>query len=135
MKFRLVLIILMFILSACQSSAGVYPEGSTVQQDVSTPFPTRTPIQGAGTAAVAEQVEIDGKIMTFDQVIHGHLCNNTLSGKVYVARDVVVAEWSGKPTFLDDCDFVVEPGTVVYVAAHNNTAYYKGCVSCHARDK
>jgi hypothetical protein len=25
----------------------------------------------------------------------------------------------------------IKPDTVVYVAAHNNSAYYKGCISCH----
>jgi len=49
---------------------------------------------------------------------------------VYVTCDVQVLEWKDRPTFLEDCDLVIEPGTVVYVAAHNDAAYYNGC-SCH----
>jgi len=77
-------------------------------------------------------VEVDGKSITFDQVIHGPLCNNDLSGKVYVACDLQIASWEEAPNFLDGCNFEVEEGTVIYVASHNNTPYYKGCVACHA---
>ena len=34
------------------------------------------------------------------------------------------------PLFLKGCDLNIAPNTVVYVAAHNDDAYYKGC-SCH----
>lgn len=78
-----------------------------------------------------EDIDIRGKLVTFGQVVHGPLCNNNLSGKVYIACDVQIAEWQDAPNFLDGCNFNVEDGSVIYVAAHNNTPYYKGCASCH----
>jgi len=133
MKTLRALLFILLFLSACSPAARACPADSILHQDPTTPFPTPTPSAGDAPSGTLEQVEINGKLLTFDQVIHGHLCNNTLSGNVYVACDVVVAEWSGEPTFLDGCDFMVEPGAVVYVAAHNNEAYYRGCASCHAR--
>jgi len=79
------------------------------------------------------QVSIGRKTIEVDRVIHGPLCNDTWSGTVYVACDVQVVTWdkAGDPTFLDGCDLTVDPDAVLYVAAHNNAAYYKGCASCH----
>jgi hypothetical protein len=68
--------------------------------------------------------------MAVDQVISGALCNGDWSGTVYVACDVQVLAWEDQPTFLKDCDLSIEPGTVVYVAYHNDAPYYNGC-SCH----
>lgn len=67
-----------------------------------------------------------------DKVVSGPLCNDTWRGTVYVTCDAQVAAWSDAkaPEFLKGCDLEVEPGTVVYVEAHYNTAYYEGC-SCH----
>ncbi len=87
--------------------------------------------QGTPGNKNGEVVKINGKDIHFDTVIHGPLCNNTLSGTVYVACDLEIPKWQGKPDFFKDCDFSVDPGTVIYVAAHNNTPYYKGCASCH----
>jgi hypothetical protein len=47
-----------------------------------------------------------------------------------VACDLQIAAWGEEPTFLEDCNLNIEPGTIVYVAAHNDAPYYKGC-SCH----
>lgn len=79
-------------------------------------------------------VEVDfgrTKIMA-DKVVRGALCNDTWRGTVYVSCDARVAAWSDAkaPAFLKGCNLEVKPGTVVYVAAHYNTAYYEGC-SCH----
>ena len=76
-----------------------------------------------------------GTTLQVDQVIHGYLCDHNLRGTVYVACDIQVNEWVDKPLFLDGCNFTVAPGTVIYVAAHNNTAYYNGCAACHASSK
>ncbi len=76
------------------------------------------------------QVEIGGKPVLVDKVVEGPLCNDTWSGTVYVTRNVQVYPWEGQPTFLKDCHLAIEPGTVVYVAAHGDKPYYKGC-SCH----
>ena len=131
MKLCIALLLVIFALgmAGCQSSTPVCPTGSVTHQKSTTPFPTQP--SSIDSPVSSEQVLINGKAMDFDQVVHGQLCNLILSGNVYIACDVMVAEWSGAPNFLDGCDFVVEPGTVIYVAAHNNAPYYKGCVSCH----
>lgn len=127
-RATLIVLLLALFLTACQPAKPACTPDAISYQKSTTPFPEPTPAAGA---VLPEQVEINGKMMEFDQVIHGPLCNNTLSGKVYIACDIVIAEWKDKPNFLDGCNFVVEPGAVVYVAAHQNTAYYKGCASCH----
>lgn len=76
------------------------------------------------------QVEIGRKTMLMDKVVEGPLCNDSWSGAVYVTCNVQVYAWEEQPTFLKNCQLNIEPGTVVYVAYHNNTAYYNGC-SCH----
>jgi hypothetical protein len=43
---------------------------------------------------------------------------------------VSVLDWEEASTFLKDCDLVIKPDAVIYVAAHNNAPHYKGC-SCH----
>ncbi len=80
------------------------------------------------------EVEINGRRTTVDQVVSGPLCNGRWSGTVYVACNVQVARWEEKPLFLKDCNLSIEPGTVVYVAYHNDAAYYKGC-SCHVSEE
>jgi hypothetical protein len=75
-------------------------------------------------------VEVNGKMILADKVVEGPLCNDLWRGEVYVGCDVQVAAWEEEPLFLKGCELTIEPGTVVYVAAHNNEAYYKGC-SCH----
>lgn len=76
------------------------------------------------------EVEINDRRMNVDQVITGPLCRGTWKGTVYVACDVQVLEWEEEPLFLKGCDLMIEPATVVYVAAHNDAPYYNGC-SCH----
>lgn len=68
--------------------------------------------------------------MLVDQVVEGPLCNGSWSGTVYVTCNVLVYPWNEQPTFLKDCDLSIASDAVVYVAYHNDTAYYKGC-SCH----
>ncbi len=87
-------------------------------------LPTPTPV------SAPVQVEIGGKSILVDKAVEGPLCNDTWSGTVYVTRNVQVYPWEGKPTFLKDCNLTIEPGTVIYVAAHGDKPYYKGC-SCH----
>ena len=65
-----------------------------------------------------------------DRVVEGPLCNDVWSGTVYVTCNIQVFEWEEEPLFFKDCDLDIESGTIVYVASHNNTAYYNGC-SCH----
>lgn len=127
----ILLVILVILPVSCQPAKSVCPEDST------TYFQATTPPSSSSTATRGEStsdqisVEIRGKAIAFDRVIHGHLCNDTWKGTIYVACDVQVHAWTEKPTFLDNCDLVIEPGSVVYVAAHNNSAYYNGCSTCH----
>jgi len=117
-------------ISACQAPPPGCPEvpdgerflrpAELAQARLATPFPYSTP-------AI---VQLGGRQLVADRVVSGPLCNDTWRGTVYVGCDVRVPEWSDDPVFLKDCHLQVEPGTVVYVAAHNNSAYYQGC-SCH----
>ena len=75
-------------------------------------------------------VKIKGRDVFVDKVVQGPLCNDKWNGTIYVGCDVQVAEWIENPTFLDGCELSIEEGTVVYVADHNNEAFYKGC-TCH----
>jgi hypothetical protein len=79
---------------------------------------------------IPERVEINGQEMLVDRVIKGTLCNDSWQGTIYVPCEIQIYEWEEDPTFLQECDLTIEQGTVVYVAAHNDEPYYKGC-SCH----
>lgn len=121
------IILVAMVLAGCQAAPQVCGEGDlryTAAADLQT-----LPVAISQEAA---EIEIAGKLVAFEQVVHGPLCNNRLSGKVYVACDIEIAPWEKAPNFLEGCDFSVEEGSVITVAAHNNAPYYKGCVSCHA---
>ena len=139
MKFRLVLIfsiILLFFalyLSACDRKNNVCPPQEGTPQPkpaladlIALPSPTfqTEPIQ----------VEIGGKMVSVDRLVEGPLCNDSWSGTVYVGCSAIVGQSKmdaeENPLFLQGCDLNIEPNTIVYVAAHNDAAYYKGC-SCH----
>jgi hypothetical protein len=79
------------------------------------------------------EVSVGGKMMTVDRVVTGPLCNDHWDGTIYVGCAVQVLAWDETPLFLKDCNLSIEPGTVVYVAYHNDAAYYNGC-SCHTGD-
>ncbi len=80
------------------------------------------------------EVEIQGRLVAVDKVVDYPLCNDNWSGVVYVSCDAQVTEAEldadANPLFLKGCTLNIEPNTVVYVAAHNDAAFYKGC-SCH----
>jgi hypothetical protein len=119
----------LLLLSACggQESACPLPTGTPQTLDIPPEMlPTPTP----GTASAPIPVEIGGRTIPVDRVVTGPLCNDSWSGTVYVGCDVQVYPWTEQPTFLKDCALDIAPGTVVYVAYHNDTAYYNGC-SCH----
>ncbi len=126
------LIVLTLTLSACKPASPLCDEGSIQYRSSDELIALGTSgvgIDGSGDSA--QELEINGRIVQFDQVIHGPLCNNHLAGTVYIACDIEIADWKDKPNFLDGCDFEVSPGSVVYVAAHKNAAYYQGCDFCH----
>ena len=89
-----------------------------------------TSLDASGIENSPAEVNINGRSMWVDQVVTGPLCTDQWQGTVYVGCDVQVLEWSETPLFLKDCDLSIEPGTVVYVAYHNDAPYYNGC-SCH----
>ena len=79
-------------------------------------------------------VEIRGKETQVDRIVHGDFCTDHWEGKIYVACDLQIPAWEDAPVFLEACSLSIEPGTVVYVAAHNDEAFYKGC-SCHTLEE
>ncbi len=114
------------LLTACMDASSLCLPGEIQYKERSNPFPTLE-----NKKLNPQPMEIKGKTMDFDYVVSGQLCNNHLEGTVYVGCDIEIYSWEESSTFLDGCDFIVNPGTIIYVASHNNTAYYKGCSSCH----
>lgn len=80
------------------------------------------------------KVEIGGKVMEVGKLVDYPLCNDHWSGIVYVSCQAQVAnseiDEDDNPLFFKGCELNIELNTIVYVAAHNDTPYYKGC-SCH----
>ena len=136
MKFCRIFLIawVLLILPACGAKAPVCPEVTGTPRPTlsmgdllaitATPGPPSSPLT----------VQIGGKAVTVDKLVQGPLCNDTWSGTVYVACEAQVAGWQDEPLFFKGCSLTIQPGTVVYVAAHNDTAYYKGC-SCHTGEE
>jgi hypothetical protein len=132
-SFLLIPSSIIFFFAACESKDTVCPaDGESPQpalQLVDLIDSTSPPSSFGPT-----QVEIQGKLMEVDKVVDYPLCNDEWSGTVYVSCEARVAEAEldadANPLFLKGCDLDIAPNTVVYVAAHNDAAYYKGC-SCH----
>jgi hypothetical protein len=120
-----VLMIAMFGLTACQPD--VCSDGSITYLEDASQFPA----QGALMQQGPEDIQIGKNTISFDRVIHGPVCNDTWTGKVYVACDITIQKWEKTPKFLEGCTLDVDPDAVIYVAAHNNAPYYKGCGECH----
>ena len=118
--------------TACERKATVCPEGSVTYLPDLQAFPKLSSTDNPAKASGPVTVEIGGKQMKFDRLVEGPFCNIKLSGKVYVGCDIQIFEWDkeGNPVFLKDCDFSVEPGSVIYVGRHNNAIFKKGC-ACH----
>lgn len=80
-----------------------------------------------------QEIQIGRQLVKVDEVISGEVCNDTWSGTVYVTCDIQIPAWDSEADealFFQDCDLKVEEGTIVYVEAHGDEPYYKGC-SCH----
>jgi hypothetical protein len=127
--FLLPLIFALLFLAACGKPAPVCPSGTGTPQYLAVP-PEMLSSPTPDPEATPQVIMINGSSILMDKVVEGPLCNDTWSGSVYVACNVQVYPWEESPTFLKDCSLSIAPGTVVYVAAHNNAAYYNGC-SCH----
>ncbi len=121
--------IVMIVISSCGGNKSICPKPTgTLQYLTVPPASLALPTPAASTDPIL--MEIGGRKIPVDRVISGPLCNDSWSGTVYVTCDVQVYSWVEDPTFLKDCDLKIAPDTVVYVAYHNEAAYYKGC-SCH----
>jgi hypothetical protein len=132
MKYYLAILITSFLLiiSACQPPPPACPPESIIYLNNSNPSIGEEVPESISPAPTPELIEIDGKMMLADKVVRGELCNDSWHGTVYVPCKIRIYEWDEEADFLQNCDLAIEPGTVVYVAAHNDDPYYKGC-SCH----
>jgi hypothetical protein len=117
----------LLFLSGCGKPEPACPVGAGTPTRL-TLSPAELPSPTPGAAPI--EVEIGGRLVRVDKVVEGALCNDTWNGTVYVTCNVQVYDWQETPTFLKNCNLIIAPDTVVYVAYHNDTAYYKGC-SCH----
>lgn len=133
MKIRIFVFALLAIF-ACSCQKNVCPPESVSHLPEAEILLTRPSLSATSPNQAPSQVKVGGKMITVDQIVSGPLCNGAWKGTVYIGCDVQVAEWKDEkqPAFLEKCDLTIEPGTVVYVAAHNDAAYYNGC-SCHTR--
>ena len=128
LRLYLFLAIALVTLSGCQAEKPGCPlVGSTGNYLTIPPESLPSTITTFSTPATKK---IRGRNITVDKIIEGPLCNDLWSGTVYVTCNVQIYEWTEKPLFLKNCNLSISPDTVVYVAYHNDTAYYKGC-SCH----
>jgi hypothetical protein len=117
----LYLILIAITLAACGSSCP--PETVTYMEP---PFPG----EEMDTGSQPEVVLIKGKDVLVDEVITGPACNDTWRGTVYLTCDIQIPAWERDPFFFQDCDLEIDEEAVVYVQAHRDKSYNKGC-SCH----
>lgn len=129
--FLLLFFALILITSGCQSKP-VCPQGDDtgLPKHLTAEDLLVQTTQPVSSSASPVEMKINGNRIIVDKVVEGPLCNDKWQGTIYVGCNVQVLEWEEKPFFLKSCDLAIAEGTVVYVADHNNTAYYNGC-SCH----
>lgn len=125
----LLIALLLFVVS-CQRQKTVCPDDSITYVSDPAAMPLLNASDGVGPIPTPASVEIGGKMKEVDRVVRGPVCNDVWRDTVYVGCDIQIMEWVEDVTFFEQCDLTVELGSIVYVAAHNDTAYYKGC-SCH----
>ena len=131
----LLLAIISLLLATCQSAPACPPVAGTPQYLTNSELEkSLSSAPDLPTPPAPIKVEINGQMMTVDKIVAGPLCNDNWKGSVYVTCDVQVFKWEENPLFLKNCDLTIEPGTVVYVAYHNDAAYYNGC-SCHTGEQ
>ena len=131
----LILLLIVFILSSCERGNITCPPESTSQSKPTLAeliaLPAPDPVNGPVS------IEIGSKMQIVDKLVDYPICNDEWSGTVYVSCDATVAQVKSddedNPLFFKGCNLKIEPGTIVYVAAHNDSAYYKGC-SCHTEE-
>jgi hypothetical protein len=130
----LLTILFALVLAGCQRNETVcLPKEGTPQAALQLAeaihLPPPTPVSPESV-----EVLIGGKEIKVDKLVDYPLCNDNWSGTVYVSCQARVAEAEldaqSNPLFLKGCNLHIAPNTVVYVAAHNDAPFYKGC-SCH----
>ncbi len=127
-------ILFAFVFSGCERNETVCPSDErTPQASLQLADAIKLPPPTPASAGPVE-VMIQGRKMKVDKLVDYPLCNDNWSGTVYVSCDARVAETEldadSNPLFLKGCKLNIAPNTIVYVAAHNDAPYYKGC-SCH----
>lgn len=132
--YQILLLILLLSLSACQTSEPICEPGSITYLAPSTSYSSSNTKQAVDNDLLPVEIEINGKPVLVDQIVRGPLCGGDWGGTVYVGCDIEIMAWDEEANFLESCDLNIEPDTVVYVAAHNNEPYYKGC-SCHTGEE
>ena len=136
--FIFAIVILGLVFSSCKTRNSVCPPNTEFKSQELTllDLVKMKPEPDYQSGPVA--VEIAGKMVQVDKLVNYPICNDTWTGVVYVDCDAEVAQssmFNGKnPLFFKGCDLKIKPNTIVYVAAHNDAPYYKGC-SCHTGDE
>jgi hypothetical protein len=119
----MIIFLVSLFLTSCQEKIQCPPD--TISY-LSPPF---SPEETEATSQPLE-VKIGRQDILVDEVISGEVCNDSWLGVIYVTCDIQIPAWEEEALFFQDCDLTIEEGTIVYVEAHNNQPYYKGC-SCH----
>ena len=119
---KIIILLLGLCLTSCYSSTC---PSDTVSY-LNPPYPPENLI----TSPQPQLVQIKNSEVMVDEVITGPVCNDTWTGTIYVTCDIKIPAWEDESFFFQDCDLDIEEGTVVYVEAHGNSPYQKGC-SCH----
>jgi len=137
--FLLLSLIIILTLSACERGKSVCtPEVEPQPAIALTDILEMTLVPDSASSPAPKAAEIKGKMMEVDKVVDYPICNDDWSGVVYVTCDAQVADAAldadENPLFFQGCELNIEPNTVVYVAAHNDAPYYKGC-SCHTGEE
>lgn len=132
--YQILLLIIILVLPACQSRNPVCEPGSITYLASATSYPSASVKRAVVDELIPVEIDINGKTILMDQIVRGPLCGGDWSGMVYVDCDIQIIAWEEEANFLESCDLNIEPGTIVYVAAHNNEPYYKGC-SCHTGEE
>lgn len=122
-----IMLCVILLLSACKAEC---PPERISYLDDSTLFPQITSAADLEKTSSPTWIEIKGKEIQVDRIITGPVCNDTWKGTIYLTCDIQIPSWETDPFFLQDCNLEFTEDTVVYVEAHNDKRYDKGC-SCH----
>ncbi len=119
----MILFLVSLFLAACKTTTTCPPD------TISYLSPPYSP-ENTEVISQPQMVKIGRQEILVDEVISEEVCNDSWSGVIYVTCDIQIPAWEEEGLFFQDCNLDVEEGTIVYVEAHGNQPYYKGC-SCH----